>query len=68
MGPVLDALTEALTQRFPRARYRVVDVYYFFKLQAAIHLPEWLYDLLYNTKRPLRQLQQQTTRLRTDLD
>lgn len=47
LTPVLAAVTEALTQRFPRARYRVVDIYYFFKVAAAVHLPEWLYDLLY---------------------
>ncbi|XP_071552182.1 LOW QUALITY PROTEIN: D-beta-hydroxybutyrate dehydrogenase, mitochondrial-like [Panulirus ornatus] len=68
MGPVLCALTEALTQRFPRVRYRVVDAYYFLKLQAAIHLPEWLFDLLYNANRPPRQLQQQNTRLGRELD
>ncbi|XP_050726869.1 D-beta-hydroxybutyrate dehydrogenase, mitochondrial-like [Eriocheir sinensis] len=44
--PVLTAVTEALTQRFPRARYRVVNTYYFFKVAAAIHLPEWLCDRL----------------------
>ncbi|XP_045110218.1 D-beta-hydroxybutyrate dehydrogenase, mitochondrial-like isoform X2 [Portunus trituberculatus] len=47
LTPVLAALTEALTQRFPRARYRVVDTYYFLKVAAAIHLPEWMFDLLY---------------------
>lgn len=55
--PVVEALTKALTERVPRARYRVVDVYYSLKVTAARCLPEWLFDLLYlgprTTPRPL---------------
>lgn len=44
LTPVLQAVTEALTHKFPRARYRVVNAYYFLKVATALHLPEWVYD------------------------
>lgn len=47
MTPVLEAMTEALTQRFPRARYMPMDLHTFVRIFVATHLPEWLYDLLY---------------------
>ncbi|XP_042877662.1 D-beta-hydroxybutyrate dehydrogenase, mitochondrial-like [Penaeus japonicus] len=54
LTPVLRAVTLALTQRFPRARYRAVDFYYLVKVLCAVHLPEWLFDLVYLSRPPLR--------------
>ncbi|KAK4303608.1 hypothetical protein Pmani_024390 [Petrolisthes manimaculis] len=45
--PVVEAVTAALTECWPRGRYRVVDGYYWVKVTAARYLPEWLFDLLY---------------------
>ncbi|XP_047496729.1 D-beta-hydroxybutyrate dehydrogenase, mitochondrial-like isoform X2 [Penaeus chinensis] len=47
MTPVLEAMTDALTQRFPRARYMPMDLHTFVRIFVATHFPEWLYDLLY---------------------
>ncbi|XP_063588119.1 D-beta-hydroxybutyrate dehydrogenase, mitochondrial-like [Penaeus indicus] len=47
MTPVLVAMTDALTQRFPRARYMPMDLHTFVRIFVATHFPEWLYDLLY---------------------
>ncbi|XP_042223158.1 D-beta-hydroxybutyrate dehydrogenase, mitochondrial-like isoform X2 [Homarus americanus] len=68
MTSVLHAMTEAVTKRYPRVRYHAFDCYYFFKQKAVIHLPEWLSDLLYITRPPLRQLSQQKTTAQTKLD
>ncbi|ROT62025.1 putative D-beta-hydroxybutyrate dehydrogenase, mitochondrial-like [Penaeus vannamei] len=54
MTPVLEAMTEALTQRFPRARYMPMDLHTFVRIFVATHLPEWLYDLLYRTNEASR--------------
>ncbi|XP_042865374.1 D-beta-hydroxybutyrate dehydrogenase, mitochondrial-like [Penaeus japonicus] len=50
MTPVLEAMTDALTQRFPRARYMPMDLHTFVRIFVATHFPEWLYDLLYVPK------------------
>lgn len=52
LTPVLQAVTLALTQLFPRARYRAVDCYYLVKVLCAVHLPEWLFDLVYQGRPP----------------
>ncbi|KAK8734886.1 hypothetical protein OTU49_005712 [Cherax quadricarinatus] len=64
--PVMQAMTEALTQRFPRARYRAVDWYYFIKLQAVIHLPEWFIDLIYIGQPPQKMYQENITQQKQD--
>ncbi|KAK7081562.1 putative short-chain dehydrogenases reductases (SDR) [Halocaridina rubra] len=51
--PVLQSTAEALTQNYPRARYRPVTRYYYFKLFSVTHFPEWLYELLFVTHRHL---------------
>lgn len=43
--PVLHAITEALTQRFPRACYRVINTFFFFVI-AVTYLPQWIDDCL----------------------
>lgn len=50
LTPILQAVTLALTQQFPRARYRAVDCYYLVKVLCAVHLPEWLFDLVYQER------------------
>ncbi|XP_037783529.1 D-beta-hydroxybutyrate dehydrogenase, mitochondrial-like [Penaeus monodon] len=47
MAPVLEAMTDALTQRFPRVRYMPMDLHTFVRIFVATHFPEWLYDHLY---------------------
>ncbi|XP_068201942.1 D-beta-hydroxybutyrate dehydrogenase, mitochondrial-like [Palaemon carinicauda] len=47
LQPVLESISEAVTQKYPRARYRPITHYYFVKLFIATHLPEWVFSLFY---------------------
>ncbi|ROT65578.1 putative D-beta-hydroxybutyrate dehydrogenase, mitochondrial [Penaeus vannamei] len=46
----VDAMVEALTQRFPQARYTCMDSSLYARGLVAQHLPEWIYDFLYITE------------------
>ncbi|XP_066954519.1 D-beta-hydroxybutyrate dehydrogenase, mitochondrial-like [Macrobrachium rosenbergii] len=49
--PVLESITEAVTQKYPRARYRPITNYYFVKLFIATHLPEWVFSFFYTSSK-----------------
>ncbi|XP_069951308.1 D-beta-hydroxybutyrate dehydrogenase, mitochondrial isoform X2 [Cherax quadricarinatus] len=44
ISPVINSLTEALTQTHPQERYCPMTAYRFFVVSVGTHLPEWLYD------------------------
>lgn len=46
--PVVDAVTEALIHKHPRARYCSANWPYRVMLFVSRHLPEWVFDALYN--------------------
>ncbi|XP_042889687.1 D-beta-hydroxybutyrate dehydrogenase, mitochondrial-like [Penaeus japonicus] len=46
--PVVDAATEALINKYPRARYCSANWPYRVMLFVSRHLPEWVFDALYN--------------------
>ncbi|XP_063587881.1 D-beta-hydroxybutyrate dehydrogenase, mitochondrial-like [Penaeus indicus] len=43
----VDAMTKALTQRYPQARYTCMDSRLYIRGLVAQHMPEWIYDFLY---------------------
>lgn len=47
IAPVIDCMTEALVQQFPRARYQPMDFNTWVRILVATHMPEWIYDNLY---------------------
>ncbi|XP_071551078.1 D-beta-hydroxybutyrate dehydrogenase, mitochondrial-like isoform X2 [Panulirus ornatus] len=46
VSEVVDALTDALTQRFPQSRYQPMDLDYYVRVFVNQHFPEWVYDYL----------------------
>ncbi|KAK8746641.1 hypothetical protein OTU49_017118, partial [Cherax quadricarinatus] len=53
VNDVVEAMTAALTQKYPRARYLPMDVTTRIRIFVATHLPEWVYDTCYiTTARP----------------
>ncbi|XP_042888445.1 D-beta-hydroxybutyrate dehydrogenase, mitochondrial-like isoform X2 [Penaeus japonicus] len=43
----VNAMVEALTQRFPQARYTCMDLKLYIRGLVAQHMPEWIYDFFY---------------------
>ncbi|XP_078266458.1 D-beta-hydroxybutyrate dehydrogenase, mitochondrial-like [Rhinoraja longicauda] len=48
MAPVINAITDALTSRYPYCRYEPVDTYWWIRLHALNYLPTPIADWLYN--------------------
>ncbi|KAK7084180.1 (2R,3R)-2,3-butanediol dehydrogenase [Halocaridina rubra] len=47
ISPVIECMTEAIMQQFPRARYQPMDISTWIRILIATHLPEWIYDNIY---------------------
>ncbi|KAB7495045.1 hypothetical protein Anas_08777, partial [Armadillidium nasatum] len=47
--PVLIAMEEALTQKYPQRRYQVMGPAYKTRIFIYTHFPEWVYEWIYGT-------------------
>ncbi|XP_073434800.1 D-beta-hydroxybutyrate dehydrogenase, mitochondrial-like isoform X1 [Dendrobates tinctorius] len=47
MSPVINALADALTSKYPYTRYNPMDTYYWIKVQVMSHLPAAIADRIY---------------------
>ncbi|XP_069831178.1 D-beta-hydroxybutyrate dehydrogenase, mitochondrial-like isoform X2 [Dendropsophus ebraccatus] len=48
MNPVINALTDALSSKYPYTRYNPMDNYYWIKVQVMSHLPAAIADWIYS--------------------
>ncbi|XP_043926649.1 D-beta-hydroxybutyrate dehydrogenase, mitochondrial [Protopterus annectens] len=47
MSPVINAITDALTSKYPYTRYNPVEAYWWIKMQVMTHLPAAIADRIY---------------------
>ncbi|XP_007895635.1 D-beta-hydroxybutyrate dehydrogenase, mitochondrial [Callorhinchus milii] len=47
ISPVINAMADALTSKYPYRRYRPMDTYWWIRLQILTHLPDAIADMMY---------------------